>query len=353
MKRKKNRVLVLFVMICSLLLINSCEKKEAGHNFHPDELTGDWDLGSVSGGYEVVTNSDQEYKDIFSPANGKITVSGDYSAELIYIFPFEGIIITEMGFMEIVEGENYPMIMMAVAENTVILNILVNDTEMVHYIATDPEFGLDFETLTISFDQLELFSFDQTGSVIGSVIVDGTIATNIIDIPANIPTEIMSFPDVGNSAVFSFETDGAFSAIFEDEEDNLIGTWEVREDNMLYIIDSTAGDGPDVDTLHFSYNIDSDELTIKMDDEMECNDENGIEEKEECLRDFEQELNFDEGSLTDVKVISIIKFTRSTSVFVPKAPGSVNWSLRKHKQLQNIDQYRTRLKKILDKRINQ
>ncbi|MFC2119335.1 hypothetical protein ACFLTI_04455 [Bacteroidota bacterium] len=348
MKSKRINLYLILFFICSVLFVNACKKDDVSHNYHPDELVGDWDVVSEMEGWELTTNSDQTFMDFHSEANGRISVTGDYQAVLSYIFQIEGIIVvSENSFSDMYMEENYPLMWMGVFGNDIMLNVFINDSDMDQFIILGADFDLDTVSYTLTVNQLELFNFDQSKSV----IIDGTISAAIIDIAANTPTNIVMYEYINDyNMIINFGAEGAFSASFEDEENNLHGMWEVKEDGMLYIIDTTSYDiDTDVDTTIFSYNIISDKLTMILDVGPECSDEDGSEEKEICLREIETFLLLDEGSLMDVSFITIVSFTRSVGIpkYRPVRPD--NWKKMMHPQLPDRNNYKSKFEKYFKK----
>ena len=77
-------------LLIAAFFIGSCEelvKDEESITSNPDELVGTWDRDSVVISMEATVNSEQVLYHFFEEGTGELTVSGDHTASLTYLWP--------------------------------------------------------------------------------------------------------------------------------------------------------------------------------------------------------------------------------------------------------------------------
>ena len=77
-------------LLTAVIFIGACEelvKDEESITSNPEELVGTWDRDSVVISMEATVNSDQVLYHFFEEGTGELTVSGDHTASLTYLWP--------------------------------------------------------------------------------------------------------------------------------------------------------------------------------------------------------------------------------------------------------------------------
>ncbi|MFC2120831.1 hypothetical protein ACFLTI_04460 [Bacteroidota bacterium] len=319
MKRKSKYLIGIIVF--SVFLFISCKKDDITNSKYPDELLGTWRMKTFEPYYKVVTNSDQTIWDFFSEGDGAITLTGDYQVELKYIYTNGEITFISNAPASIFNSDvyNYPIFFIMIMGNNASMEVLISGVEGYLYLGTSTQDFVDLESFVTTFDNLELINSD--GSA-GSIIANGSLSPAVLNIPANITSEI--FPEGviqtdGDNLIFN--TDGNALKV-NHHEDSIFCSWEVKDD-LLYIVDTSYHQfQPELDTTVYSYSIISNTLTLIIDYGTECEIE---DEKEECMKGIEEMLFLDEGSLTDVSFLIKNTYSRSTAVFGNKSEKQFKW----------------------------
>ena len=87
MRKKKIFRSVLVFSILPLLLFLSCDKKSSsGTEDLLSNIVGTWTANTLTATITVTTNIVQEAFNFFEPANGTMTLTGQYSADFNYLF---------------------------------------------------------------------------------------------------------------------------------------------------------------------------------------------------------------------------------------------------------------------------
>ncbi|MFC2119364.1 hypothetical protein ACFLSY_12055, partial [Bacteroidota bacterium] len=274
-------------------------------NKHPEELFGAWNMSLRIPECQIITNSDQTSWDFNSEGIGSITISGDIQAELKYIVGnAEIVVISSLPPFDLVSEQVFPSYALAVFANSIIYFVVsISEDERYNYIIEPNGPIFDFENLRVSFSELEYnISIDE------SVTFNGTLSSEIINIPANTPTIITLVDQIelGNKS-YIFNNDGSVITQKNQDEDSFIGSWEVDGD-LLYIIDSLNINTTGKDTSVYTYSIKTETLTLISAEELNCDDEI---DREDCIREFEYRLFLDSGSLTEVSYFEKQIFSRT------------------------------------------
>ena len=320
----------------------------------------------------VITNSDQKLVDQLSEANGSINVSGFINGELKFMQGY----FDDYNDASNVHVTNYNLMSMfdrSEANNDVFISLSLNnypqginieepgDSGFFDYdkdyfyahtndgdyfeVSQDIEYNYDGKTLTVPSQQLK----DSQDS---SLIIAGTLTHSTIDIPANTPTEIMSYDgdiswDYGSWAIHIKE-DGTWVEVYTFEEqqgpsgwsnvyvDSTIAEWEMKDDLIVVTyryedVWPDVGGGPGIGQgtwlyqVAYTYEIDNDNLKL-------LNEFNMCEYEEDfCLQMFEGQYGLDYGSLDEIKMVWKLEFS--------KTPGLRKLQKHQHLILKSLAQH--------------
>ena len=327
-----------------------------------DELGGS-SLNAWNYSMMVTTNSNQSFIDQMSEAKGGINISGFISGELKFMqgwfdssIQSSSIFVTNHNWMSMFENSNpsdEPFISLSLNDYAGFGNNIPIDSSDYGFdddffsaqmndgayfdIIQNIDYNYDGKTLTVP--NQELVAFQDSVLLIG-----GTLSHATIDVPANMPTEIMSYDgevtwDYGTWEIH-IKDDGKWVEIytFEDQYssdgwsnvyvDSTIAEWEIKDDIIMvtYRYDDIwpdAGGGPGIGQgtwlyqVAYTYEIENDNLKLLNEFDM-CEFE-----EDYCLEMFERQYGLDSGSLEQIKMVWQLEFS--------KTPG-----LRK---LTNLDEH--------------
>ena len=300
----------------------------------------------------LITNSDQKLVDQLSEANGSINVSGFINGELKFMQGYfddyndaSNVHVTNYNLMSMFEGyevNNDVFISLSLNNYPQDINIEepgdsgffgydkdyfyahTNDGDYFE-VSQDIEYNYDGKTLTVPSQQLK----DSQDS---SLTIAGTLTHSTIDIPANTPTEIMSYDgdiswDYGSWAIHIKE-DGTWVEVYTFEEqqgpsgwsnvyvDSTIAEWEMKDDLIVVTyryedVWPDVGGGPGIGQgtwlyqVAYTYEIDNDNLKL-------LNEFNMCEYEEDfCLQMFEGQYGLDYGSLDEIKMVWKLEFSKT------------------------------------------
>ena len=298
----------------------------------------------------ITTNSNQNFVDQMSKADGNINVSGFINGELKFMQGYfdnyndvSNVFVTNYNWMSMFEGSelnNDAFISLSLNNYPQGVNIDqpgdsgyfgYNDDYFYAYtndgayfeVSQDINYNYDGKTLTVPAQQLA----DNRDSIL---TIAGTLTHSTIDILANTPTEVMSYDgdilrDYGSWAIH-IEEDGKWVEVYTFEEqqdpngwsnvyiDSTIAEWEMKDDMIVvtYRYDDVwpdAGGGPGIGQgtwlyqVAYTYEIENGNLKL-------LNEFNMCEfEEDYCLEMFEGQYGLDYGSLKEIKMVWELEFS--------------------------------------------
>ena len=315
-----------------------------------DELGGS-SLNAWNYSMMVTTNSNQSFIDQMSEAKGGINISGFISGELKFMqgwfdssIQSSSIFVTNHNWMSMFENSNpsdEPFISLSLNDYAGFGNNIPIDSSDYGFdddffsaqmndgayfdIIQNIDYNYDGKTLTVP--NQELVAFQDSVLFIG-----GTLSHATIDVPANVPTEIMSYDgevtwDYGTWEIH-IKDDGKWVEIytFEDQYssdgwsnvyvDSTIAEWEIKDDIIMvtYRYDDIwpdAGGGPGIGQgtwlyqVAYTYEIENDNLKLLNEFDM-CEFE-----EDYCLEMFERQYGLDSGSLEQIKMVWQLEFSKT------------------------------------------
>ena len=303
----------------------------------------------------ITTNSNQNFVDQMSKADGNINVSGFINGELKFMQGYfdnyndaSNVFVTNYNWMSMFEGSelnNDAFISLSLNNYPQGVNIDqpvdsgyfgYNDDYFYAYtndgayfeVSQDINYNYDGKTLTVPAQQLA----DNRDSVL---TIAGTLTHSTIDILANTPTEVMSYDgdilrDYGSWAIHIKE-DGEWVEVYTFEEqqdpngwsnvyiDSTIAEWEMKDDMIVvtYRYDDVwpdAGGGPGIGQgtwlyqVAYTYEIENGNLKL-------LNEFNMCEfEEDYCLEMFEGQYGLDYGSLNEIKMVWELEFSNTLNL---------------------------------------
>ena len=303
----------------------------------------------------ITTNSNQNFVDQMSKADGNINVSGFINGELKFMQGYfdnyndvSNVFVTNYNWMSMFEGSelnNDAFISLSLNNYPQGVNIDqpvdsgyfgYNDDYFYAYtndgayfeVSQDINYNYDGKTLTVPAQQLA----DNRDSIL---TIAGTLTHSTIDILANTPTEVMSYDgdilrDYGSWAIHIKE-DGEWVEVYTFEEqqdpngwsnvyiDSTIAEWEMKDDMIVvtYRYDDVwpdAGGGPGIGQgtwlyqVAYTYEIENGNLKL-------LNEFNMCEfEEDYCLEIFEGQYGLDYGSLNEIKMVWELEFSNTLNL---------------------------------------
>ena len=303
----------------------------------------------------ITTNSNQNFVDQMSKADGNINVSGFINGELKFMQGYfdnyndaSNVFVTNYNWMSMFEGSelnNDAFISLSLNNYPQGVNIDqpgdsgyfgYNDDYFYAYtndgayfeVSQDINYNYDGKTLTVPAQQLA----DNRDSIL---TIAGTLTHSTIDILANTPTEVMSYDgeilrDYGSWAIHIKE-DGKWVEVYTFEEqqdpngwsnvyiDSTIAEWEMKDDMIVvtYRYDDVwpdAGGGPGIGQgtwlyqVAYTYEIENGNLKL-------LNEFNMCEfEEDYCLEMFEGQYGLDYGSLNEIKMVWELEFSNTLNL---------------------------------------
>ena len=362
--------IILFILIS--FIFTACEENASA----VDEVVGVWympqSLNRVTAGRSaeqlggsslnawnysmmITTNSNQNFVDQMSKADGNINVSGFINGELKFMQGYfdnyndvSNVFVTNYNWMSMFEGSelnNDAFISLSLNNYPQGVNIDqpgdssyfgYNDDYFYAYtndgayfeVSQDINYNYDGKTLTVPAQQL----VDNRDSIL---TIAGTLTHSTIDILANTPTEVMSYDgdilrDFG-SWVIHIKEDGKWVEVYTFEEqqdpngwsnvyiDSTIAEWEMKDDMIVvtYRYDDVwpdAGGGPGIGQgtwlyqVAYTYEIENGNLKL-------LNEFNMCEfEEDYCLEMFEGQYGLDYGSLNEIKMVWELEFSNTLNL---------------------------------------
>ena len=303
----------------------------------------------------ITTNSNQNFVDQMSKADGNINVSGFINGELKFMQGYfdnyndvSNVFVTNYNWMSMFEGSelnndafislslnNYPQGVNIdqpgdsgyFGYNNDYFYASTNDGAYFE-VSQDINYNYDGKTLTVPAQQLA----DNRDSIL---TIAGTLTHSTIDILANTPTEVMSYDgdilrDYGSWAIHIKE-DGKWVEVYTFEEqqdpngwsnvyiDSTIAEWEMKDDMIVvtYRYDDVwpdAGGGPGIGQgtwlyqVAYTYEIENGNLKL-------LNEFNMCEfEEDYCLEMFEGQYGLDYGSLREIKMVWELEFSNTLNL---------------------------------------
>jgi len=303
----------------------------------------------------ITTNSNQNFVDQMSKADGNINVSGFINGELKFMQGYfdnyndaSNVFVTNYNWMSMFEGSelnNDAFISLSLNNYPQGVNIDqpgdsgyfgYNDDYFYAYtndgtyfeVSQDINYNYDGKTLTVPAQKLA----DNRDSVL---TIAGTLTHSTIDILANTPTEVMSYDedilrDYGSWEIHIKE-DGEWVEVYTFEEqqdpngwsnvyiDSTIAEWEMKDGMIVvtYRYDDVwpdAGGGPGIGQgtwlyqVAYTYEIENGNLKL-------LNEFNMCEfEEDYCLEMFEGQYGLDYGSLNEIKMVWELEFSNTLNL---------------------------------------
>ena len=340
-----------------------------------DELGGS-SLNAWNYSMMVTTNSNQSFIDQMSEAKGGINISGFISGELKFMqgwfdssIQSSSIFVTNHNWMSMFENSNpsdEPFISLSLNDYAGFGNNIPIDSSDYGFdddffsaqmndgayfdIIQNIDYNYDGKTLAVPNQELVVFQ----DSVL---LIGGTLSHATIDVPANVPTEIMSYDgevtwDYGTWEIH-IKDDGKWVEIytFEDQYssdgwsnvyvDSTIAEWEIKDDIIMvtYRYDDIwpdAGGGPGIGQgtwlyqVAYTYEIENDNLKLLNEFDM-CEFE-----EDYCLKMFEGQYGLDSGSLEQIKMVWQLEFSKTPGLRKLKnLDGYIRKSLVRHSELSH------------------
>ena len=340
-----------------------------------DELGGS-SLNAWNYSMMVTTNSNQSFIDQMSEAKGGINISGFISGELKFMQGWfdnnaqsSNVFVTNHNWMSMFENSNLsdePFISLSLNDYAGFGNNIPIDSSYYEFdddffsaqmndgtyfdIIQTIDYNYDGKTLTVP--NQELVAFQDSALFIG-----GTLSHATIEVPANVPTEIMSYDgevtwDYGTWEIHIKE-DGKWVEIytFEDQyssdgwsnvyADSTIAEWEIKDDIIMvtYRYDDVwpdVGGGPGIGQgtwlyqVAYTYEIENDNLKLLNEFDM-CEFE-----EDYCLKMFEGQYGLDSGSLEQIKMVWQLEFSKTPGLRKLKnLDGYIRKSLVRHSKLSH------------------
>ena len=326
----------------------------------------------------ITTNSNQNFVDQMSKADGNINVSGFINGELKFMQGYfdnyndvSNVFVTNYNWMSMFEGSelnNDAFISLSLNNYPQGVNIdQPGDSGYFGYnddyfyahtndgayfeVSHDINYNYDGKTLTVPAQQLA----DNRDSIL---TIAGTLTHSTIDILANTPTEVMSYDgdilrDFG-SWVIHIKEDGKWVEVYTFEEqqdpngwsnvyiDSTIAEWEMKDDMIVvtYRYDDVwpdAGGGPGIGQgtwlyqVAYTYEIENGNLKL-------LNEFNMCEfEEDYCLEMFEGQYGLDYGSLKEIKMVWELEFSNRLNLRkLNKHQEPIRKSLARHSKFSII-----------------
>lgn len=336
MKKNMLRSVIIFLLAFALVLI-FCDKNSTDSNGDSDKsdfnaMVGTWLSQSATVDVKLETNSNQTANDFLSEANGAISVTGDYLADLKYIvdLPMEDtrvLLISEDMLLTALLKPTATTSMLLFSLSSLSQNVMYqvfSDADTTYYFGDINDFTISETQAQVTANNATLISgygsSDSKLNITGStaqVMLDGTITANTISISANDPTSILPFPipipaeDIGT---VTLNQDSTFTAEFTMEDfvevdTSISGIWYVEDDKLML----GPPEGEEGEPLEFDYSLQGGNLTLTASigiseflDDVDTEDIN-------VMALVESLFGLDTGSLTDVIVDIEIVMSKGTS----------------------------------------
>jgi len=347
MKKNMLRSVIIFLLVFALVLI-FCDKNSTDSNGDSaksdfNDMVGTWLSQSATVDVKLETNSNQTAYDILSEANGEISVSGDYSADLKYIIdlPMEGfrnIIITQDMLLTTLLKPTATTSMLSISLSSLsqaVMFQVMSDTDTTYYFGDINDFTIsETEAQVTANNAVFISGYGNTNlklnkaSSTAQVMLDGTITASTISISANDPTSILPFPipipaeDIGT---VTLNQDSTFIAEFTMEEfvevdTSITGRWFVEDDKLIL----GPPEGEEGEPLEFDYSLQGGNLTITASigiSEFLGDVDTGDIDVMELVESF---FGLDAGSLTDVIIdIELVMSKGTSKLYLEKSKKSL------------------------------
>lgn len=305
------------MIVLSIMCFTTCDKNSTEpekNDKHPSQLVGDWKSTTQTMDVIVTSNTEQKVPNFFAQANGSIAITGQQQANLKYMITGredDGTLVviaaTMKDLFEYNENDfpiHFLMYRMA-ATPTVMLQAMLSETEVVQYSGAATNINYDHSNFSLSANNVTLFTTDSSDSV----TVNGTLAAVAVNVPANTATTVFSLDDAtALESIINFSADGKFTrtSTYDWGTENSTGTWEVSDGDNLKIVETYVDQHNETttDTINGTFSIsESGILTIEFHLNVCEVFHNAGSSETDCIREFEQDFFFENGSLTAVTVL--------------------------------------------------
>ncbi|MFO7890282.1 MAG: hypothetical protein R6V04_08065 [bacterium] len=347
---KKNIFKNLIVLVLSIsLLVIFCDKNSTDSNGDSETtdfsaLVGTWLSQSATVDAKLETNSNQTANDFLSEANGAISVTDGYLADLKYIvdLPMEDtriILISEDMMLTALLKPTATTSMLFFSLSSLSQNVMyqvLSDADSTYYFGDIDDFTISETQAQVTANNATFISgFGSTNSKLNTagntaqVILDGIITANTISISANDPTSILPFPipiPAEDMGTVTLNQDSTFTAEFTIEDfvevdTSITGSWSVKNDKLIL----GPPEGEEGEPLEFDYSLQGGNLTLTSSigiseflDDVETEDIDVME----LLESF---FGLDTGSLVDVIIDIEIVMSKGTSKLYLKKSKKSPW----------------------------
>jgi len=334
---------LIILLVFSLVFTFSCDNKSTnggseGNDF--DALVGTWHSQSATVDILVETNSNQTANDLFSQADGKLEVEGEYTTDLKYMLDvyMEGIrlvMISEDMLLTMLMKPTSSTSMLTLSAMTFGDEIfgsavydVVSNGDSTSYIGNFEDFDLSQTQAQVTANDAIFVSGFASPKVkldnakTATVTMSGTITAATMPISANDPTSILPFAlplDATDIGTVTLNDDSTFSADFTMEDfveiDTTInGRWYIEDDKLIL----APPEGEAGEPLELDYELDGNNLivtaVIALSEFLGEVDTGGLD----VLGLLESVLGLDPGSLEDVIV--------EVEITMSKGAGKVNFN---------------------------
>jgi len=347
MKKNVLKSIFVFLLFFSVVLI-FCDKNSTDSNGDSDTsdftaLTGTWLSQSATVDVKLETNSNQTANDLLSEADGAISVTGDYPADLKYIvdLPMEGfrnIIITENMVLTTLLKPTSTTSMLSITLSSLSQGVMfqvMSDTDTTYYFGDINDFTVSETQAQVTADNAIFISgYASPKSTIettannAQVMLDGTITASTISISANDPTSILPFPiplpaeDIGT---VTMNQDSTFTAEFTIEDfveidTSITGKWYIEDDKLIL----GPPEGEEGEPLEFDYSLQGGNLTVTASIGISEFLDDVDTEDIDVMGLLEAVFGLDTGSLSDVIVdIEIVMSKGTSKLYLEKSKESL------------------------------
>ena len=313
-----------------------------------DIIPGTWDVVGMEQALLLTTNSTQTAFNMFVKGEGAVSVTGDYTAELTYMFGGESdenetvFNLTEESIWDSDEGALLPMLIIHEIQGETSGMLLVAETSLgdtIFYHVEPAVYDYDASTGILTVPETALLEMETGAS---SITVSGTLGYTTFDVPAYTATKVdLPFRAEGEESeeiTVTFTAEGGFSRVStstyegETEMETGEGSWELESDSCLLIIETyTKSDEPGemTDTFVICFNMISEDIVNAYFEGNLCEEDVGgdkeYESEAECLADHEQMFALDEGSLVVVTSRDSMVFERQGGSSLARTGHSMGW----------------------------
>ena len=304
------------LLVLGLLVLVSCEEAVDDDltSVLESDIIGSWEMVGVEYLTEVTTSLDQRVLLMFSPGTGAISVSGDLSASLTYLFAMDwGQYYSIAVGNQTLGGGSLPAYTLAViisssgVTQSLSLDVTLADSTVHTFETHQFEATYDPAKITIKLSELTLMNEDSSLTI----TLGGELQMAQVQIPANQSTQFnmaegLSLESIGSSSTMVFSDDNQvhLTNIFGgDDTTSRYSQWAITGDELSLTSDNYG----EIRTQVSFVTVEGDELTLTY-------SENCAESTDEsqCLSDMEGRFSFETGSLVEFSEIQVAYYSKTT-----------------------------------------